>query len=57
MHVDITKHTKFSKLGDGVVPLTEEEKQRRLAAAQAKLKEIRAQKAEQEAKEAIEKVN
>lgn len=55
VHVDITKHTKFSKLGDGVVPLTEEEKQRRLAAAQAKLKEIRAQKAEQEAKEAIEK--
>uniref|UniRef100_A0A914RN24 UBX domain-containing protein n=1 Tax=Parascaris equorum TaxID=6256 RepID=A0A914RN24_PAREQ len=31
------------------------EKQKRLAAAQAKLKEIRAQKAEQEAKEAIEK--
>uniref|UniRef100_A0A915AIT2 UBX domain-containing protein 1 n=1 Tax=Parascaris univalens TaxID=6257 RepID=A0A915AIT2_PARUN len=55
VHVDITKHTKFSKLGDGVVPMTEEEKQKRLAAAQAKLKEIRAQKAEQEAKETIEK--
>ncbi|VDM47500.1 unnamed protein product [Toxocara canis] len=55
MHAEISKHGRFEESTEEVKPLTDEEKRQRLEAAQAKLKEIRVKKQEQERKEAIEK--
>ncbi|VDN18215.1 unnamed protein product [Gongylonema pulchrum] len=54
-HAAVSKHDAFSESSEAVKPLSEEEKKERLATLQAKLKEARAKKEEEERREALEK--
>ncbi|XP_070578908.1 UBX domain-containing protein 1-like [Ptychodera flava] len=54
-HAARTGHQNFSESTEEIKPLTEEEKKEQLARLEAKMKQRRLEKAEQEKKEAIEK--